>query len=262
MKGKTLALIVLLVGAAVLMAGCTTPVPDGATPTPTTSPAATPVETAAPDGTATEAVTPVETATEATTEAVTPVETATETETETETPTETETETPTETMTEDVNETNTTELVDMNIVETLDDMGDFTTLLTAAEAADLAGTLADDQPFTLFAPTDAAFDALPEGTLDDLLADPEGLLTPVLEYHVANAELYAEDVVVLPSIATLEGTPLEVTVDGSVVSVDGATITEADIIASNGVIHVIDAVLIPPGLTIPEENTTAENTTS
>jgi uncharacterized surface protein with fasciclin (FAS1) repeats len=241
MKGKTIALIVLLVGAAVLMAGCTTPAPDGATPTAT--PTTTAIETATPGETVTG--------------------TATETMTETATPTESMTETATETATE----TTTTEPVDMNIVETIDDMGEFTTLLTAVEAAGLADTLANDQPFTLFAPTDAAFDALPAGTLDDLLADPEGLLTPVVEYHVANAELYAMDVVALPSIETLEGTPLVVTVDGSDVSVDGAMITEADIVASNGVIHVIDAVLIPPGLigtegNTTDGNTTAENTTS
>lgn len=246
MKGKTIALIVLLVGAAVLMAGCTTPAPDGATPTPTASPTTTAIETA----------TPGETGTGTATETMTETATATPTETMTETATETPTDTG------DMNETTTTEPVDMNIVETLDDMGDFTTLLTAVEAAGLTDTLSNDQPFTCFAPTDAAFDALPAGTLDDLLADPEGLLTPVVEYHVANAELYAMDVAVLPTIETLEGTPLEVTVEGSDVSVDGAMITEADIVASNGVIHVIDAVLIPPGLIGTEENTTDENTTA
>jgi uncharacterized surface protein with fasciclin (FAS1) repeats len=220
-------LIGLLVVGAVLLAGCT----STDTGTPTTTPTTTP--------TGTETVT----------------ETATATPTGTETMTETATVTPTET--ETANETPTTAPAEMNIVETLDDMGGFTTLITALEAADLTTTLSEDQPFTLFAPPDEAFDALPAGTLDALLADPEGLLTPVLLYHVSGAELYAEDVAALTSIETLADVPLEVTVSGDVISVDDATITEADIVATNGVIHVIDAVMVPPDLNITAGNATA-----
>ena len=130
----------------------------------------------------------------------------------------------------------------VNIVQTAVS-GGFETLVTAVDAAGLAGTLADDGPFTVFAPTDEAFAALPAGTLDALLMDTAAL-TNVLLYHVVSGEVLAADVVTLTSATTLQGGNLSIdTSDG--VKVNGATVVQTDILASNGVIHVIDAVLIP-----------------
>jgi uncharacterized surface protein with fasciclin (FAS1) repeats len=123
--------------------------------------------------------------------------------------------------------------------------GDFTTLVSAVEAADLVETLSGEGPFTVFAPTDAAFEALPEGALDDLLADTEAL-AGVLTYHVVPEELLAADVVEVSEVATVNGAALPVMVDGETVMVGDATVVTTDIDASNGVIHVIDAVLLPP----------------
>lgn len=133
----------------------------------------------------------------------------------------------------------------LNLVETAVESGQFDTLIAAVQAADLEETLSGEGPFTVFAPTDSAFDALPEGTLDELLDDEEAL-TNVLLYHVADGELMAADVVEMESIETLQGEELAVNVTDDTVMVDNATIITTDIEASNGVIHVIDAVLIPP----------------
>lgn len=124
---------------------------------------------------------------------------------------------------------------------------DFDTLEAAVIAAGLDTTLAGDGTFTVFAPTDAAFEALPEGVLDGLLDDPEGGLTDVLLYHVAGTELDAAAVIAASSIETLNGGSISVAVSDGTVTLDGiATVTMTDIEASNGVIHVIDAVLQPP----------------
>jgi uncharacterized surface protein with fasciclin (FAS1) repeats len=132
-----------------------------------------------------------------------------------------------------------------DIVDTAVAAGDFTTLATALEAAGLVETLKGDGPFTVFAPTDAAFEALPAGTLDGLLADPEAL-ADVLLYHVVEGEVLAADVVGLESATTVEGQDVTITVDGETVMINDAMVTMTDIMTSNGVIHVIDAVLIPP----------------
>ncbi len=123
---------------------------------------------------------------------------------------------------------------------------DFSTLVTALEAANLVETLSGPGPFTVFAPTNAAFDALPAGTLDALLQDQPGL-TSVLTYHVVQGEFPADEVVNMTSIRTVQGEPLDVTVENGSVRVDGANVTQTDIRASNGVIHVIDAVMLPSG---------------
>jgi transforming growth factor-beta-induced protein len=122
--------------------------------------------------------------------------------------------------------------------------GDFTTLVAAVQAADLADTLSGPGPFTVFAPTDAAFAALPEGALDDLLADPDAL-ADVLTYHVVAGEFLAADVVGLTEVETVQGGTLPVEVDGDTVRIGGATVVATDVQASNGVIHVIDTVLLP-----------------
>jgi len=130
-----------------------------------------------------------------------------------------------------------------NIIDVAREAGSFTTLLAAIEAAGLTATLEGEGPFTVFAPTDAAFAALPAGTVEGLLADPEAL-TAVLTYHVVAGKAVAADVTGLDSVTTLQGGSLPVsTTDG--VKIGGATVVAADVMASNGVIHVIDAVLIP-----------------
>jgi len=133
-----------------------------------------------------------------------------------------------------------------DIVATADGAGTFTTLLAAAEAAGLVETLQGEGPYTVFAPTDDAFAALPEGTLDSLLADPEAL-KQILLYHVVSGSVMAADVVNLTSADTVEGSPIAIAVkDGTVYLNDAAKVTATDIAASNGVIHVIDQVLLPP----------------
>jgi len=133
-----------------------------------------------------------------------------------------------------------------NIVETAVADGRFTTLVAAVQAAGLGPTLSDEtMDYTVFAPTDDAFAALPAGTVEALLEDPQGQLTQILLYHVANGRFMASDVVTMDSILTLQGSALVIdTTDG--VMVDGANVIIADVECSNGVIHVIDAVLIPP----------------
>ena len=130
-----------------------------------------------------------------------------------------------------------------NIVETAREAGSFTTLLAAVDAAGLGDTLAGGGPFTVFAPTDEAFARLPEGTVESLLDDPAGL-TDVLTYHVVPGRITAGEVVQLDSARTVQGGELPITTDGGV-HVGGATVVRADIEAGNGLIHVIDRVLLP-----------------
>ncbi len=125
--------------------------------------------------------------------------------------------------------------------------GNFTTLLAALEAAGLAETFAGEGEYTVFAPTDAAFAALPEGTIDALLADPQGALTDILLYHVVDGAVPAETVVGLPAATTLLGEEVAIRVtETGVVLNDAVNVVATDIMASNGIIHVIDAVLLPP----------------
>lgn len=133
-----------------------------------------------------------------------------------------------------------------DIVQTATEAGSFNTLLTAATAAGLVETLEGPGPFTVFAPTDEAFAALPEGTLDSLLADPEALKS-ILLYHVVSGEVTADQVVGLTSADSVEGSPIAISVkDGTVYLNDSAKVVTTDIMAGNGVIHVIDAVILPP----------------
>jgi uncharacterized surface protein with fasciclin (FAS1) repeats len=133
-----------------------------------------------------------------------------------------------------------------DIVQTATEAGSFTTLLTAATAAGLVETLQGPGPFTVFAPTDEAFAALPDGTLEELLADPEAL-KDILLYHVVSGEVTADQVVELTSADSVEGSTIAIAVkDGTVYLNDSAKVVTTDVMASNGVIHVIDAVLLPP----------------
>lgn len=121
---------------------------------------------------------------------------------------------------------------------------DFSTLVTALKAAGLVEALQGEGPFTVFAPTNAAFDKLPAGTLESLLADKDAL-TRVLTYHVVPGKVTAKQVVTVDSATTLQGSAVPVNASGGSVQVGGATVVKADVMASNGVIHVIDTVLIP-----------------
>ncbi|HSN43688.1 MAG TPA: fasciclin domain-containing protein [Propionibacteriaceae bacterium] len=139
-----------------------------------------------------------------------------------------------------------------DIVDTAVAAGDFTTLATALTAAGLVDTLKGDGPFTVFAPTDAAFAKLPAGTLDTLLKEPMGQLKDILTYHVIAGEVMAADVVTMngQKVATVQGAELTIEVaDGKVALVDVAgnrvNVVTTDVDASNGVIHVIDGVLMP-----------------
>jgi uncharacterized surface protein with fasciclin (FAS1) repeats len=139
---------------------------------------------------------------------------------------------------------------DATIVDIAASNPDFSTLVTAVEAAGLAETLAGSGPFTVFAPTNDAFAKLPAGTVETLL-DPanKDQLTSILTYHVVPAEVMAADVTA-GEVTTVNGAAFGVSTDGGVVISDGqggtANVVQTDIVASNGVIHVIDAVLLPP----------------
>jgi len=130
-----------------------------------------------------------------------------------------------------------------NIVETAREAGSFQTLLTAVEAAGLGDTLADGGPFTVFAPTDEAFAALPQETVNGLLADPPALAR-VLTYHVVPGRITSAQITGDSEQETVEGGVLKIAVNGGV-TVNDATVIQADVEAANGVIHVIDRVLIP-----------------
>ncbi|MCD1617483.1 fasciclin domain-containing protein [Salipiger marinus] len=134
---------------------------------------------------------------------------------------------------------------DSDIVETAQAAGSFSTLLAAAEAAGLVDTLKGDGPFTVFAPTDEAFAALPEGTVDTLL-QPENKdqLTSILTYHVVPGKVMSTDLTNGMEAETVQGSMVTIMTEGGV-TVDGANVVTADVEASNGVIHVIDAVIMP-----------------
>ena len=151
-----------------------------------------------------------------------------------------------EEVTTSVAESTTTEAMEqMSIVATAEAAGDFTTLLAAVEAAGLVETLEGEGPYTVFAPTDDAFAALPEGTVEGLLEDPEAL-GDILLYHVVPGEVTSDQVVTLESATTAQGSDVSIRVEGDSVFVNDAQVIMTDIQASNGVIHVIDAVLLPP----------------
>lgn len=135
-----------------------------------------------------------------------------------------------------------------DLVAVATNAGNFSTLLAAATAAGLVETLQSAGPFTVFAPTDEAFAALPAGLVDALLKEENrDALVKILTYHVLGAEVHAADVVT-GDVATVEGSPITIAVGDKVVINGSANVTATDIKASNGVIHVIDAVLVPAGV--------------
>ena len=131
-----------------------------------------------------------------------------------------------------------------DIVDIAASNDDFSTLVAAVQAADLAETLAGDGPFTVFAPTDEAFALLPEGTVENLLANPDEL-RKILLYHVVPGKVKASQVVDLDSATTAQGSDISIKIADGSVMIDNATVTATDIETSNGVIHVIDRVILP-----------------
>jgi len=131
-----------------------------------------------------------------------------------------------------------------DIVDTAVGAGNFTTLVAAVKAAGLVDTLKGAGPFTVFAPTDDAFKKLPAGTLDKLLADPEAL-KKILLYHVVAGKVMAADVVKMKSAKTVNGANIRIKTVGGVM-VNNAKVVKTDIACTNGVIHVIDTVIMPP----------------
>ena len=130
-----------------------------------------------------------------------------------------------------------------DIVDTAVAAGKFNTLVKAVKAAGLADTLKGDGPFTVFAPTDEAFAKLPAGTVESLLNDKEKL-AQILTYHVVPGKVMSTDVTT-GAVRTVQGQPLNVMVDNGAVKVNDAQVVQADVTASNGVIHVIDSVVLP-----------------
>ena len=127
---------------------------------------------------------------------------------------------------------------------------DFSTLVAAVAAAELVETLQGAGPFTVFAPTNEAFAALPAGLVDKLLLpENKAVLQQILTYHVVSGEVLAADVTA-GDVASVEGSPITITVDGGVKLNGSANVVATDVDASNGVIHVIDAVILPPGLDV------------
>ena len=135
-----------------------------------------------------------------------------------------------------------------NVVDIIVNSPDHNTLETAVVAADLAGILSGDGPFTVFAPTDAAFAALPTGVLDELLADPSGALTDILLHHVVAGNILSSDLSDGQTATTLFGQGITVTINMDGVFINDAQVTAADVTADNGVVHVIDAVLLPTAM--------------
>ena len=135
---------------------------------------------------------------------------------------------------------------DKTVVENAVANDDFKTLVAAVKAADLVKTLSGEGPFTVFAPTNKAFANLPKGTVENLLK-PENKkkLAAILTYHVVAGKVMAKDVVKLKEAKTVQGSKVKISVKEGVVSIDGAKVVKADIPCKNGVIHVIDAVILP-----------------
>lgn len=131
-----------------------------------------------------------------------------------------------------------------DIVDTAVAAGNFKTLATALQAAGLVETLKGKGPFTVFAPTDEAFAKLPAGTVEALLKDKEKL-TKILLYHVVSGNVMAKDVVKLKTAKTVQGSSVKINAKDGKVMVDNANVVKTDIAASNGVIHVIDSVILP-----------------
>jgi uncharacterized surface protein with fasciclin (FAS1) repeats len=145
------------------------------------------------------------------------------------------------------NQTNDTDHNHHNIVEVASDTDNLSTLVAAVQAAGLVETLSGEGPFTVFAPTNAAFEALPEGTVESLL-QPENRdqLVKILTYHVVAGEVMSTDLSDGMMAETVEGSQITISINDGGVSINDANVVAADVEASNGVVHVIDSVIMPP----------------
>jgi uncharacterized surface protein with fasciclin (FAS1) repeats len=133
-----------------------------------------------------------------------------------------------------------------DIVDTAISAGSFNTLVQAVQAADLVDTLKSDGPFTVFAPTDEAFGKLPEGTIENLLKpENKSKLQEILTYHVVPGKVTSADAAMLSSAKTVNGKSFQISESGNGLMIDGAKVIKADVEASNGIIHVIDQVILP-----------------
>lgn len=151
------------------------------------------------------------------------------------------------------------EAQDSDIVDVAAGAGTFNTLVAALQAADLVDVLRGDGPFTVFAPTDDAFAALPDGTVESLLLpENKDQLVSILTYHVVAGNVGSADVVNLSAATTVQGSDIAISIVDGNVMVNTATVTAVDIAASNGVIHVIDGVILPPAPTAVESGTWGE----
>ncbi|HOI12293.1 MAG TPA: fasciclin domain-containing protein [Methanoculleus sp.] len=140
--------------------------------------------------------------------------------------------------------------------------GNFSAFIHALDTAELKGTLAGPGPYTVFAPTDEAFNRLSETMMEELFDDPKGNLAETLLYHMAPGRYTAAEIAGNDTVRTVQGNPIAVDAAGESLTVDGARVIRADIPAANGVIHAIDAVMIPPDVTLPPANETAANVTA
>ena len=146
-----------------------------------------------------------------------------------------------------------------DIVGVASSAGIFNTLVAAVQAAELVDALQGEGPFTVFAPTDEAFSSLPEGTVETLLMpENKDLLVSILLYHVVPGRILAADVAGLDSAVTLNGASINISVSDGGVKINNATVVQADVAASNGVIHIIDSVLLPPPATAVGRSTWGE----
>lgn len=133
-----------------------------------------------------------------------------------------------------------------DLVSVAENAGSFNTLVAAVKAAGLVDVLKGDGPYTVFAPTDEAFSKLPEGTVESLLLpENKDRLVSILTYHVVPGKVNSADVAGLDSADTVQGQKVTISVDGETVTIDGARVVKADVDASNGIIHVIDTVILP-----------------
>jgi uncharacterized surface protein with fasciclin (FAS1) repeats/LysM repeat protein len=209
----------------------------------TPAPTATPAQPAASTATTTTTTSPAASTAVTTTTTATPTTTARSGTTWTVTSTETSTTTaPSTTSTTTSTTTGATE----TIIDALEEDGRFTMLIEALQATSLDSVLSGDGPFTLFAPTDTAFNALPPGAFEQLLDDPGGQLTEILRYHVVPGETLAEDISNGLQATTTQGQPVRFEVEGSDIQINGANVLTSDMESANGVVHVIDAVILPP----------------
>ncbi|WP_292728101.1 fasciclin domain-containing protein [Methanoculleus sp.] len=148
------------------------------------------------------------------------------------------------------------------INEVLDRDGNFSTFIQAIEAAGLEGMLAGPGPYTVFAPTDEAFSRISNTVMEELFSDPKGNLAEVLLYHMAPGDYMASGMATNEIIATVQGNSVTVDAAGDGVRVNGAEVVRVDMLAANGVIHAIDAVMLPPDITLLATNETVTGNTT